>query len=242
MKMTRKLIPAFVMLIVSAIMLSTASFAWFATRTTVSATDMTVQAKADTKYLTIANTLDGTYGSSVSAATPSATVDLVHAKIEEAGKNGVKWYLGSSSDVDNVGNTNADPEVAPDLSKYALVNTFWFKMSDTSSAKLKQLNVSSIDVTNYTADEQMNTALRVLVVGPDGSQIWKFNGGNQLVKETGEKTSVGNYLIAGEITNVKNDANQVTVYMYYDGAVATSSMAATLNSITVSITFTAADV
>ena len=238
MKMTRKLIPAFVMLIVSAIMLSTASYAWFATQTTVTATNMMVKAKADTKYLTIANALNGTYGSSAEALTPSATVDLVHAKITGVGTENVEWYLGNSTDVDQVGNTNATPMENPELSKYALVNTFWFKMSDTSNAKLKQLNVSAITVTNHTPDDPMNPALRVLVVGPDGSQIWKFDSGTtELVKETNE----GDYLIDNEIDNIVNDENKVTVYMYYDGEVATSSMATILSSITVSITFTAAD-
>lgn len=237
MKMTRKLIPTFVMLIVSAIMLSTASFAWFATRTTVTATDMTVKAKADTKYLTIANALDGEYGSTAAATTTSAEVDLVHAEIADIGKENIEWYLGSSTDVNNAGNTNADPMVDPVITDYALVNTFWFKMSDTSNANLKQLNVSAITVTNYTEDDLMNPALRVLVVGPDGSQIWKFNAGTELVKET----NLGDYLISDEIDNLKNDANQVTVYMYYDGEVATSNMATTLNSMTVSITFSAVD-
>lgn len=54
MKRTRKLIPAFAMLLVSAIMLSTASFAWFTTNEAVTASGMQVQAKA-TGSLVISN-------------------------------------------------------------------------------------------------------------------------------------------------------------------------------------------
>ena len=46
MKKMRKLIPAFAMLLVSAIMMSTASFAWFSMNEEVTATGMEIQAKA----------------------------------------------------------------------------------------------------------------------------------------------------------------------------------------------------
>ena len=47
MKKMRRLIPAIAMLLVSAVMLSTASFAWFTMNEKVEATGMTVQAKSD---------------------------------------------------------------------------------------------------------------------------------------------------------------------------------------------------
>lgn len=62
MKKMRRLIPAIAMLLVSAVMLSTASFAWFTMNSEVEATGMTVQAKSDgsmvidTKPLTAAST------------------------------------------------------------------------------------------------------------------------------------------------------------------------------------------
>ncbi len=45
-KLNRKLIPAFAMLLLSAVLMSTASFAWFSSNTTVTATGMKVQATA----------------------------------------------------------------------------------------------------------------------------------------------------------------------------------------------------
>lgn len=62
MKKMRRLIPAVAMLMVAAVMLSTASFAWFTMNDKVEATGMTVQAKSngslviDTKPLTSAST------------------------------------------------------------------------------------------------------------------------------------------------------------------------------------------
>ncbi len=53
-KSTRKLLPALAMLLVSAVMLATASFAWFASSPTAKAESMNVTLKSDSQYLFIA--------------------------------------------------------------------------------------------------------------------------------------------------------------------------------------------
>lgn len=53
MKVTRKLIPAVVLLLVSAMMLSTASYAWFSMNKDVTATGMQIEAKSDAQFLII---------------------------------------------------------------------------------------------------------------------------------------------------------------------------------------------
>lgn len=58
MKKMRRLIPAIAMLLVSAVMLSTASFAWFTISTEAQATGMTVSAKASSSLL-IVNASEG---------------------------------------------------------------------------------------------------------------------------------------------------------------------------------------
>lgn len=55
MKLTKKLIPALGMLVLSASMLVTSTFAWFAMNENVTAKGMTVTAKADQVYLQIVN-------------------------------------------------------------------------------------------------------------------------------------------------------------------------------------------
>ena len=88
MKLSRKLIPAFIMLLVSAVLMSTASFAWFSTNTQAKAEGMTVKIAAaktllikdsteqDTAYATSKN-----YGESklsmapLSAVTPANATD-----------------------------------------------------------------------------------------------------------------------------------------------------------------------
>lgn len=56
MKNARKLLPAIAMLLISAVMMSTASFAWFSMNTTVTANGMQISAKSDQTFLIISAT------------------------------------------------------------------------------------------------------------------------------------------------------------------------------------------
>lgn len=86
----KKLIPAIVMLLVSAVVLSTASYAWFTTAQDVSASGMQVTASAPTSVL-IAEVSDGQvgdYSSSVTFATPNPTTpNKLYAASSADGKN-----------------------------------------------------------------------------------------------------------------------------------------------------------
>lgn len=68
----KKLIPAIVMLLVSAVVLSTASYAWFTTATEATATGMSVTAKAPTSILIRESNKNQTFGSSVDFAMDDA--------------------------------------------------------------------------------------------------------------------------------------------------------------------------
>ncbi|MBP5312373.1 MAG: hypothetical protein J6112_06030, partial [Clostridia bacterium] len=99
MKKLMKLVPAFIMLLVSAILVSTATFAWFSMNTQVTATAMQVKAVAEDGLL-IHNELDAddaghwlvqvnaTYGSQVALA-PTSSNDMS------------AWYHNKSNDPNN---------------------------------------------------------------------------------------------------------------------------------------------
>lgn len=83
MKFTRKLIPALAMLVVSATMMSTASFAWFSMNRTVNATGMQVQAVApvnlqiSTDGITYSNAITS-YTNATGKLMPASTVDATN--------------------------------------------------------------------------------------------------------------------------------------------------------------------
>ena len=239
MKMTRKILPAIVMLLVSAIMLSTASFAWFASSTSVEATNMSVKVQSAAKFMEISQTQSGTYSHSVTAANQSAVVDLVHAKIDAINKTTVTWYEGESDNPDsaNAGKlTDADKLTSDDLEAktYYLKNTFWVKMSSGSTTDLANLKISNVEVVKtigeYTGDN-LDKALRVLVVGPNGSQLWTNTTGTMALAEGASAFA----------TTVTKTAQSFDVYVFYDGedAVATTNKAVELKGLSVKIAFAA---
>lgn len=77
MKKFRKLVPAFAMLLVSATVLASTTFAWFSMNNKVTATGMEVTAKANTQYLIVGQTVDGTTGKVNNAAADKNTVAMV---------------------------------------------------------------------------------------------------------------------------------------------------------------------
>lgn len=79
MKKFRKLVPAFAMLLVSATVLASTTFAWFSMNNKVTATGMEVTAKANTQYLIVGQTVDGTTGKVNNAAADKNTVAMVKA-------------------------------------------------------------------------------------------------------------------------------------------------------------------
>ena len=106
MKMSKKILPALAMLIVSAVMLSTASFAWFALSEQVEANGMSVSIKSDSLYLLIAAVNEETAGGKEKVETAVLTAGQLQAYKE--GTSGPK--VGSTSaEGYAIGETNVYP-------------------------------------------------------------------------------------------------------------------------------------
>lgn len=102
-KLTRKMIPAFAMLLLSAVLMSTASFAWFSMNTNVSATGFEVQATAPAA-LWIAKGTSG-YGTTISFTPESPATAKQIAPVTRdpsgtyAGTNASAWkFYGLTED------------------------------------------------------------------------------------------------------------------------------------------------
>lgn len=228
MKMTRKLIPALAMLLVSAIMLSTASFAWFASNNKVTATDMTVTVKTGASFLEISNAETGTYASSAKASTPKYAgtgLDLVTVRLTgETGKKVVKWYTGVSDDagVANPGGTDvSDEERYTEVTtegnysvagNYALINTFYVKMSAGSTSDVTNFKVSGVSTSlaEGASNNNLINAIKVLVVSEDGVELWSYKESESKYAPEGTGNS--------ELYEVVGDeAKRVDVYIFFDG-------------------------
>ena len=81
----KKLIPALALLLISAVMLGTSSFAWFSMNTEVTATGMSVTAQAPTSLLISNTSATAGFGSSVALANDVTTPDSAFVPVAYAG-------------------------------------------------------------------------------------------------------------------------------------------------------------
>lgn len=212
MKMTRKLIPALVMLLVSAIMLSTASFAWFASNDKVTATNMSVTANSAQQFLQISADGDD-YDITATATASSQNVDLVHATISADDNKTVTWGVGYSTDVDDA---NVDSELDPVTvdEQYALINTFYLKLSAGSTGKLE--NILARQITVNANDCSIKNALRILIVGSNGAMLYSYRDaadGKITLTAAGSNSAT---VLVSELTT--DETEEIKVYAYFDGA------------------------
>lgn len=130
MKKFRKLVPAFAMLLVSATVLASTTFAWFSMNNKVTATGMEVTAKANTQYLVIAKTAEEitrTLNPATTVTLPQGNMTVTGGitgdttKVYPVSKNGATaltvgtaniaanaWYTANSNQYDVSGGSDAD--------------------------------------------------------------------------------------------------------------------------------------
>lgn len=221
MKMSKTILPALAMLIVSAVMLSTASFAWFAMSTEVSATNMQVSITSDAANLVIATTPEAITDNDAyntlnwdvdreALLLPTAHEGALSTDFADSDKD--VWYTQNSDNPNSsVGTAESKESIDPTAldGKYALVETFYIGVTAGSNnmydLKARAV-IENVDTnTNATLD-----AIRVLVVCEE------LETGFQTFQTTGLKDDYSASIkLADKITDTEPVA--VTVYIYYDG-------------------------
>ena len=217
MKNTRKLIPALVMLLISAVLMSTASFAWFSMNKQVTADGMSVTATtpASLEISTAATGSDWSYGATASNSTTGLTpitrlnnVWYVPTATNAIKADGTPTY----SLADNYSNTTHWTPVTIDYTtgksgdvKYALVQDFYLRT-----------NVGTV-TTDAPAAIKFTAAATV-------SGDSDLEAGVQVYLKVGETLTLLSSTASGEWTAPLSSAStpdtpyiQVTVVVVYDG-------------------------
>lgn len=171
MKNMRKLIPAIAMLLVSAVMMSTASFAWFTSASNASAEGMQVKAVADGglaigAWTDDANAPVGTafyssvkpgYADGMAAYTADAN-GVFSATLKPATHSGSGWYQSVGTQVDNHASTGT---YTADSTNYIHTK---FDIKALAPGKTYTLKVAGITVgTSTGTTAALNEALRVAI-------------------------------------------------------------------------------
>jgi hypothetical protein len=176
MKATKKIIPALVMLLVSAVLLSTASYAWFSMNTTVTATGMSVTATVSSNLLIAGDELDSTTIKAESAFITTYNGSSITGILEPVSTvNGKDYFYTTNAKAD--GDAIADAYVAYDVeafnTAYGTTNAvgyidyvFQLKATNTDTTTAKDIKLTQLDLT-YEGATDGNKAYRVAVFAED---------------------------------------------------------------------------
>ena len=211
MKLTRKLIPAFAMLLVSAVLMSTASFAWFAMRDTVTASGMEVTASSDTIFLEIKGTEDTDYSEAGTNDLDATLKPVAHENWDDladitdfdlvTAETYDNWYYQYSDKVDDHDSNLTPKQYISAFTNYVAVTTYSVKVTDAQTANGYDLYVSAINI-------EADAGIKVIIAGANGYQ--EFSAANN---STNIAFNADNILS----DTVSTSAQTISVYIYIDG-------------------------
>lgn len=204
MKLSRRLIPAFAMLLVSAVLMSTASFAWFSMNSEVTATDINVTAKAPASLLISSDNTEGSYGSTITLTPVGGTLNIVPVAYNE---DDTKFYKLQDTALSKVNEQGKLPGVDTFNESYFEVATedvhyyssdLYLKLDGVTGTR----NVSVTATFDSQSEEAITNAFVVMLVV----------GNAQYELTIGEETAVDFLTLMGGAA-----ATKVTVYVYLNG-------------------------
>ena len=231
MKHTKKLIPAIGMLLLSACMLVTSTFAWFSMNDNVTVTDMTVTAKGDQVYLQIVAGKDANQfvngDDQITAKATNTTAELLPTNIKTDdstwgdynGGNTFVWAKATGTAPDVSDKTGVYSQATnTDDTKYYLENSFMVRLDPTAGAANASgaLRVSGVNFADGENVDALGQTVCVFVVCGTNSQLYTYNG------TSFERAAKSNeYLDGTNIDGTPLFANtagvQVDVYVFFNG-------------------------
>ena len=155
MKKFRKLLPALSMLLISALLMGSSTFAWFSMNTKVTAGSMTVKATAS-KNLLISGAENGTYLASLALTTKNESLVPVSTANSATPAFYKLDHVGSNMTADNSARQNSTFQPATD--RDYVKETMWVKSTGTDANNLKA------HITFTGGEKTLDPALRVMFV------------------------------------------------------------------------------
>ena len=260
---------AIAMVLVAAVALGSATFAWFVTNNTVKATTSTISAQSNAAFMTIANGPTGASNSNETQATTTIvgtaadkSTPLYPATFGEQGAQGEyaavtkgKFMTGFGTTLDN-GTLNTKLELVKgtegDAGSYAAAVSGEYAIAEDFNVSSKGQDLTELKVDGVTAAEgdtstsSLKKALRVLVTSANGD-VWDLYGlndaGTAYERKLSSDTANGDVNF-GTVKAGKDTA--LKVYLFYEGSdvnVKTTNlengMLSATNAVTISFTATA---
>lgn len=233
----KKIIPALCMLLISAVLMGTSTYAWFSMNTQVSATGMKVTANSTNLFLQISGSTTFTDPATSVVYNETDGTKLKPAAPVLAAENAsiTKWQTATS---DNPGSATSGADktitdiVEGSLSEYVYSKELYFRIAPNSTAKATDLVIAGVTMEGGNSSKALNKALRVAVAGAAGVQVWTYADGTWK-KDAGKSAAA----ILATVTTTEATAK---LYIWFDGTDenCTTNNAANLDTLTFTVTFT----
>ncbi len=222
----KKIIPALCMLLISAVLMGTSTYAWFSMNTTVGVTGMQVTANSDATYLLVSN---------ANTSTTAPTAANIQAENGGKGFTTVEFNAAAKSVLPvALGTVGADPDyTVTAITPGTNVKDFsWYTMngkdaSDYTGAEKSARQVSADNLGNYvlsytlyfTVAAGANTATNLHVtactITGDAALRCLVVGSKNSVQFSATDADGDTTVLAETLTD--KTVVSVTVYVYYDG-------------------------
>lgn len=214
---------AIAMVLVAAVALGSATFAWFVSNNKVEATTSKIAAQSNSAYLVI-DTKTTTKASKSAVTSEVSRADLFPAKIVKTEGKAV-WKSAYASEA-IAATMKKDSEFQIDDGTadkavdeyYAVKNTFYVG-TGTYDGEFTNLHITDVKVTNPTTVDNMNlgNALRVLVVCGNKWEVWSGAGIKLSSSSDSDPAKASNLLATNDAVIKRDNDVTVQVYLYYDG-------------------------
>ena len=257
----KQMVAAIAMVLVAAVALGSATFAWFVSNNKVEATTASVSAQSNAPFLKIGKATDTTltetaatqvagtddkvelYPSQWNHQVVDGTYQFESAYASDAAKPDI--LTGSRFAVGGV-----DAQYRPD---YALKQSFKIGTTDDKAGSFQNLRVASVKVNAGNNSEGLKGAICVLVKCGDNWGVYKETTVGAELTVYGDGTTITNNLTGKAGTSVDdalvaeiaaNATETVDVYVFYDGSASTvyTDNLASLKNCGVTVAFTATPV
>lgn len=217
MKLSRKLIPAFAMLLVSAIMLTTASYAWFSINNSVDVEGMSVKTTAADSVLIAESSLTDTTKAADTAFGTDLTQTVTGTLSPVSTIDGKNFFFTAGTNVDASGNAKADLYSAYEIEAFKTAYSndaadaagyvdyvFQIKATNASGETAKDLVVTEIMLNGAAAGLP---AFRVAVFAEEFGSAFDDDAGTLV---TILKPTAGAYFDDTKAVNSTNSIDDVT--------------------------------
>lgn len=226
---------AIAMVLVAAVALGSATFAWFVSNNTVKAETATISAQSNAPFLKIAKTDEELNNTSISFAVAGAAAKDLYPSQVVNGKEGslvtettkplfqsaYAQKKGEATILEHSRYDVGDPKAAVD-GEFAIAETFKIGTSDAKAGSFKSLKVSKVEVTGSGATDEngLKDAVSVLLVCGDKWGVYKVSENGALVSAYFDNTAVTGNNTDGVLADAIDAGGSVnvTAYVFYDGS------------------------